>query len=294
MATTRPLRVGVLILPDLSWAVAADVWRRAEAMEFSHAWTYDHLTWRGHRDGPWFGAIPTLTAAALATKHIRLGPLVASPNFRHPLTLAKDLITLDDISGGRVTCGIGAGSTGWDATMMGHKPWSAGERAARFAEFIEIIDALLREPAGSHEGQFYPVHEARTHPGCVQLPRIPLAVAASGPRGMRLAATHAQIWVTTGSRTRPGPVSPASGAKDVGDQIAQLEEACTEVGRDPRTLDRLVVTGPTLDSGLVSPEAFGETVGRYAEIGVTDLVVPWPRSTDPYHADPVVFERIFG
>jgi len=102
-------------------------------MEFSRAWTYDHLAWRGHRDGPWFGAIPTLTAAALATKHIRLGPLVASPNFRHPLTLAKDLITLDDISGGRVTCGVGAGSTGWDANMMGHEPWSVGERSARFS-----------------------------------------------------------------------------------------------------------------------------------------------------------------
>jgi len=157
-----------------------------------------------------------------------------------------------------------------------------------------MIDALLREPTGTYEGQFYQVHEARTHPGCVQLPRIRLAVAASGPRGMRLAAAHAQIWVKTGSRTRQGPVTPATGAQDVGDQIAQLDEACAEVGRDPRTLDRLVVTGPALDSGLVSPEAFAETVGRYAEIGVTDLVVHWPRPTDPYRADPVVFERIFG
>ena len=96
----------------------------AEQLGFAHAWTYDHLTWRGHRDHTWFAAVPTLTAAATATTRIRLGPLVASPNFRHPLTLAKEMIALDDISGGRVTLGVGAGGTGWDATMLGQTPWS--------------------------------------------------------------------------------------------------------------------------------------------------------------------------
>src|SRR5262249_28791662 len=99
------MRLGVVILPDLRWAVARDVWRRAEALGFDHAWTYDHLAWRSLRDGPWFGAVPTLTAAATVTTRLRLGPLVASPNFRHPVAFARELVALDDVSGGRLTLG---------------------------------------------------------------------------------------------------------------------------------------------------------------------------------------------
>ena len=109
----------MVILPERSWAEARPRWEQAEALGFDHAWTYDHLTWRSFRDQPWFGALPTLTAAALVTERIRLGPLVASPNFRHPVPFAKELVTLDDISGGRLTLGIGAGGTGWDATVLG-------------------------------------------------------------------------------------------------------------------------------------------------------------------------------
>src|SRR4030095_10097708 len=102
---------------------------------------------------PWFSALPTLTAAALATNRIRLGTLVASPNFRHPLTLAKEIVTLDDISGGRVTLGVGQGSTGWDATMMGAELGSPRKRSERFAEFVEVTDLLLREPENTYGGR---------------------------------------------------------------------------------------------------------------------------------------------
>jgi Luciferase-like monooxygenase len=241
----------------------------------------DHLTWRGHRDLPWFSAIPTLTAAALATERIRLGTLVASPNFRHPLTLAMETVTLDDISGGRLTLGIGQGSTGWDATMMGAEPGSPRERSERFREFVELTDLLLREPESTYVGNFYSARDARTYPGCVQSPRVPMAIAASGRIGMRLAARLAEAWVTTGSRARPGPVDAAPGTRDVRDQIDLLEEACIDEGREPATLSRLVVTGPKLTSGLGSLDDFEDTVGRYAAIGVTDLVVHWPARTTP-------------
>src|SRR5712692_4007145 len=102
------MRLGVVILPELPWSRAATLWRRAEELGFDHAWTYDHLAWRSLRDDPWFGAIPTLTAAAVATGRIRLGTLVASPTFRHPVPFAKELITINDICGGRFTLGIGA------------------------------------------------------------------------------------------------------------------------------------------------------------------------------------------
>lgn len=293
MAQPFPLRVGVLILPEQPWHESRVRWQRAEELGFAHAWTYDHLAWRGHRDLAWFSAIPTLTAAALATERIRLGTLVASPNFRHPLTLAKEIVALDDISDGRVTLGIGKGSTGWDATMMAAEPLPERERSEQFREFVELTDLLLRQQEVSYVGTFYSVREARTYPGCVQRPRVPLAIAASGRRGIRLAARFAEAWVTNGDRTRPGPVDAAQGASDVRDQINLLEDACIEEGRDPVELARLVLTGPILTSGLGSVDEFDDTVGRYAAIGVTDLVVHWPRAEEPYAADYSTFERIF-
>jgi alkanesulfonate monooxygenase SsuD/methylene tetrahydromethanopterin reductase-like flavin-dependent oxidoreductase (luciferase family) len=281
-----------VILPEHRWSIARSVWRRADELGLDHAWTYDHLTWRSFRDSSWFAAVPTLTAAAAATERIRLGFLVASPNFRHPVPFAKELVTLDDITGGRLTLGIGAGGTGWDATMLGQGAWSPRERADRFAEFVELTDRLLREPATSYQGRFYSAEEARTHPGCVQRPRIPFAVAATGRRGMLLAASYGEAWVTTGDRRRPGPLGAEEGAKVIRGQIARLEEACAEVGRDPASLRRMVLSGLLLDGGLASVDAFRETIGCYAEVGVTDFVVHWPRPDEPFAADLATFERI--
>lgn len=289
------MRIGVVILPEHSWREAKPLWERAEELGFDHAWTYDHLTWRSFHDRSWFGAIPTLTAAAGVTERIRLGSLVASPNFRHPVPFAKELVTLDDISGGRLTLGIGAGTpTGWDATMLGHDLWSAGERAGRFDEFVDLLDRLLSQPVTTYQGEYYAAREARTYPGWVQQPRIPFAVAATGPRGMRLAARYAGTWVTTGVRHKPSPVAPAEGAGDVAAQMERLDDACEAEERDPATLDRLVLTGPVLDPGLRSPQQWDDTVGTYEAVGVTDLVVHWPRPDEPYENDPETFERIFA
>jgi len=93
--------------------------------------------------------------------------------------------------------------------------------------------------------------------------------------------------VTTGDRAR-GDVA------GVGDQIKRLEDTCATTGRDPSTIDRLVLTGPELDPGLESEDAFAETLGRYADVGVTDLVVHWPRPSDPYAGDAATFERVMS
>lgn len=285
-----PVRLSVVILPDRPWEEAAHRWRRAEDLGFDQAWTYDHLTWRSFRDRAWFGAVPTLAAAALATSRMRVGFLVASPNFRHPVSFAKELVTLDDISGGRLTVGIGAGGAGWDATMFGTDEWSPTERADRFEEFVELTDRLLREPEVTHRGLHYSAVEARTYPGCVQHPRVPLAIAATGPRGMRLAARFGDTWVTTGDRTASEPLDRAAGIRGVADQIGWLEAACEAEGRDSASLRRLVVLGPSLDQGLGSVEDFTATVEGYTAVGVTDLAVHWPREDPPYDVDPEVFE----
>jgi alkanesulfonate monooxygenase SsuD/methylene tetrahydromethanopterin reductase-like flavin-dependent oxidoreductase (luciferase family) len=111
---------------------------------------------------------------------------------------------------------------------------------------------------------------------------------------MRLAATYGQAWVTTGDRSGDGLMDAAGGAKVVRDQIARLEDACVSAGRDPTTVDRLVLTGPDLDPGLTSEESFADTAGQYADAGATDLVVHWPRKSEPYAGDEATFERIFS
>ncbi len=289
------MRLGVLVLPEFSWPRARTLWRRVEELGFDHAWTYDHLAWRSLRDAPWFGAVPFLAAAAVVTDQVGLGTLVASPNFRHPVPFARELVTLDDLSGGRLTLGIGAGGEGWDAVMLGQDPWSPGERAGRFAEFLDLLDRLLRERHTTYDGRYYSAIEARTYPGCVQQPRIPFAVAGTGRRGMRLAASYGDTWVTTGDLSDEGGLLGAeAGVRVVRAQMGRLEEACAAAGRDPASIARLVLTGPRLDPGLSSLEAFTDTTGLYAEAGVTDLVVHWPREEEPYAADLTTFEHIFS
>ncbi len=278
-AYSRAMRFGVLILPDASWNVASERWQLAEHMGFDDAWTYDHLTWRSLREHPWFAAMPTLVAAALATSRIRIGTLVASPMFRHPVTFAKELMTLDDISDGRVTAGLGAGGEGFDATALREVAWSRRERTERFEEFVALLDQLLTEPTTSAAGRYYVANEARAIPGCRQRPRLPFAIAATGRRGLGLAVRYGATWVASDSR----------GAGR--DQVERLDEACAAEGRDRATIARLILAGHR-ERPLDSIEAFRDVAGRYGEAGFTDLVVHWPREGEPFAADLRVLERI--
>ncbi|WP_149179499.1 LLM class flavin-dependent oxidoreductase [Streptomyces sp. TRM49041] len=289
------LRLSTVILPVRRWHDGGrDQWTRAEELGFHAAYTYDHLSWRSFRDGPWFGAVPTLTAAATATRRLRLGTLVTSPNFRHPVTLAKELISLDDISGGRITLGIGAGGNGFDATALGQEAWTPRQRADRFAEFVPLLDRLLTEDSVTHEGTHYSAHEARDIPGCVQRPRLPFAVAATGPRGMRLAARHGQAWVTTGDPKLTETGTPEQSRLALRDQLDKLDKACAGAGRDAAELDKILLTGFTPDGNrpLESVDAFVDFAGRHAELGFDEIVVHAPIPDSVFATDETVFERI--
>ncbi len=286
------MRYGVLILPEYKWAVAGELWKRVEDIGFDHAWTYDHLAWRTLKDSSWFSAIPTLTAVAMATQTIGIGMLVASPNFRHPVSFARELISLDDISSGRLTAGIGAGGAGWDTTMLGQPMLSQQEKTSRFEEFVVLLDKLLLNSETTWQGQYYTANDATTIPGCVQQPRIPFAIAATGLRGMKLAAKFGEIWVTTGDRSVKEPLDVASGVRAVDKQMKKLDKICYEVGRDPASLRRLVLFGPSLHIDSESEQAFSDAAGRYAEIGITDLVVHYPRQCEPYYANLKKFEQV--
>jgi alkanesulfonate monooxygenase SsuD/methylene tetrahydromethanopterin reductase-like flavin-dependent oxidoreductase (luciferase family) len=288
-------RLSTVILPVDRWHEGGGAkWRRAEELGFHAAYTYDHLSWRTFREGPWFGALPTLTAAATATSRLRLGTLVTSPNFRHPVTLAKELISLDDISGGRVTLGIGAGGNGFDATALGQVAWTPRERADRFGEFVPLLDRLLTEGAVTHRGTHYSAVEARNLPGCVQRPRLPFAVAATGPRGLALAARHGQGWVTTGDPKLFEEGTPEQSLEAIRNQVGRLGAACAEVGRDVADLDKVLLTGFTPDRGrpLESVDAFVDFAGRHLEAGITEIVLHWPIADSDFAADQAVFEKI--
>ncbi|MFJ8860936.1 LLM class flavin-dependent oxidoreductase [Streptomyces sp. NPDC102451] len=293
---TSSRRLSTVILPIRRWHDGGrPLWVRAEELGFHAAYTYDHLAWRSFRDGPWFGAVPTLTAAAAATERLRLGTLVTSPNFRHPVTLAKDLITLDDVSDGRITLGIGAGGNGFDATTLrgsGEEPWTPRERADHFDEFVPLLDRLLREPSVTQEGRFYAANEARNIPGCVQRPRLPFAVAATGPRGLKLAARYGQAWVTTGDPKLYETGTPEQSVAAVRGQISRLGAACEETGRDVSELDKILLTGFTPGRPLRSFDAFVDFAGTHFDLGFTEIVVHWPVPDSDFAMDTELFERI--
>jgi alkanesulfonate monooxygenase SsuD/methylene tetrahydromethanopterin reductase-like flavin-dependent oxidoreductase (luciferase family) len=287
------MKVGVVILPDQRWAEAQHLWRECEDLGFAHAWTYDHLTWRGLRDGPWFGAVPMLAAASLVTSTIRLGTLVASPNFRHPVTFAKELMTLDDVSNGRITLGIGAGGSGWDATALGQEPWTVRERSEHFAEFVEQLDRLLTNSAvDSLTGKFYSAVDARAIPGCIQKPRLPFAIAASRAKGISLAVKFGQAWVTNGDPKTDVVSDEPSALESARKQMEKVREECAEQNRDFNSLSKIYLSGSTQEPWLASVSDFVRLRDKYEEIGFTDIVLHRPRSSEPYKGDLNVYYEI--
>ncbi len=282
------MKVSTVILPHERWARARSTWERAEQLGFHAAYTYDHLSWRSFRDGPWFDAVTTLAAAAAATSTIRLGPMVTSPNFRHPVPLARALLGLDDLSGGRLVVGVGSGGTGFDAEALGGPPWSAAERSARFAEFVERLDQVLTRPETTESGHYYPAHAVVRHPAPLAGPRPPFVVSAMGPRAMQVAADHGQGWVTIGGL--PGSAGRTEVA--VADQMRLLDAALDQRGRAVAEVERVFLDGFTEERPLASVDAFVDVAGRFGRLGFTELVVHWPIPDSPFDVDPVVFERI--
>ncbi|PWD51667.1 LLM class flavin-dependent oxidoreductase [Serinibacter arcticus] len=288
------MRLSTVILPIHARAAAVAHWQRAEQLGFHTAYTYDHLSWRTFRDGPWFDALLTLAQAASVTSTLRLGTLVTTPNFRHPVTLAKDLMTLDDISDGRLTVGLGAGTDGFDAAVLGEPPLTPKRRADRFAELVTHLDLLLREGDVSVAGEFFTAFEARTIPGCVQRPRIPFAVAATGPRGLRLAARHGQSWVTTGDPTLEEDATAEQSRASIARQVARLEAACEADNRDPASIERVLLTGFLPDDAFRSVAAFEDVARAHAELGITEIVVHAPIPDTQFAMDEAVYEGIAG
>ena len=286
------MHVGLVILPSDRWAEARRQWEWADRSGFHTAWTYDHIRWGGMPDGPWHAAVPVLAAAAVVTERIRLGTLVASPNFRHPVTLARDALALDDLSDGRLDLGLGPGSGGPDATALGQEPWTPAERLERFEEFLQVLQPIVDgEPATrtSLTTAHYTAAEAPSTPGAVQRP-LPLTIAAGGPKGLRLAALHGANWVTVGP-TGSVRGTPETVFEAIARQLPLLDEACRAAGRDASSIGRILLWTPT-EPVITSLGQFEELVGPVAELGFDQFVLHHPAQTGPYEGDVKTFEKI--
>jgi alkanesulfonate monooxygenase SsuD/methylene tetrahydromethanopterin reductase-like flavin-dependent oxidoreductase (luciferase family) len=223
---------------------------------------------------------------------MRLGTLVATPNFRHPVTLARDVLALDDLSEGRFDLGVGPGSEGPDATALGQSPWSVAERMERFEEFLSILRTILDGGGTTRTtmtGRFYATAEAPSTPGALQTP-LPLTVAAGGRRGLDLAARYGQQWVTVGPTGR-GPGSPQTVMETVRHQLGLLQVACDANRRDPATLHKVLLWTP-VEPVLTSLDQFEELAAPCEALGLDELILHHPQQTGPYGGSLATFEQI--
>ncbi|NJK78381.1 MAG: LLM class flavin-dependent oxidoreductase [Chloroflexaceae bacterium] len=160
-----------------------------DALGFDSIWVWDHyVSWNDPRE-PVLEGWTTLAALAEATQRVRIGPLVANNSNRHPGRLAKVVATLQEISGGRVELGLGAGGLEHEQTPFGIEQGSPGERVARMEEALQIIPALWSGESVTFAGQYYQLTDAIVSPPPRPHPR--LIVGANGPKMAHLAGHYA-------------------------------------------------------------------------------------------------------
>ena len=230
----RPLKVGVQ-LPEVeyepSWGTLAEMAHTAEEVGLDSVWVGDHYLYRhphGAR-GPW-EAWTQLAAIAAITSRVQIGPLVASTSFHEPGVLAKMAATVDEISGGRLVLGLGAG---WNETEYRAFGFPFDHRISRFEEAFTIIRTLLREGAIDFEGRYYTLRECELRPRGPRPQGPPLLIGSSGPRMLRITMPYADAWnawfLDTGNRPSGIPA-----------QRVLVDSACREVARDPAEVERTV------------------------------------------------------
>jgi alkanesulfonate monooxygenase SsuD/methylene tetrahydromethanopterin reductase-like flavin-dependent oxidoreductase (luciferase family) len=225
-------------------------WRDAERCGFDVLWNCDTVVEPDRPRHTMFDGPATLTMMAAETHRIRVGTLVTSLYFRQPVTAAKAAVTVDHLSGGRVELALGVGDPAAGAKASG-VDLSAGERVARFGEFVELVDLLLRQEVTTYHGQFYSCEEAETVPLPVQQPRPPVTIAAHGPKMLRIAAEHADGWSSWGGYDID---TEEAFYAVTADRSHRFDDLCAAAGRDPASIRHsLVCFSPSKDIGRTAP-----------------------------------------
>jgi probable F420-dependent oxidoreductase len=242
--TGRPLKVGVQ-LPEVErevrWRELLDMTQAIEDLGFDSVWVGEHLLYRwedGPARGPW-EAWTLLAAIAASTTRIELGPLVACTNFHNPALLAKQAVTIDELSGGRFVLGLGAG---WNETEFRAYGFPYDHRIDRFEEAFTIIRTLLREGAVDFDGRWYQARDCELLPRGPRPSGPPLMIGSNGPRMLRATMPHADSWTSwyNDFGNRPDGVAPL---RD------RVDETCRDVGRDPAEVERTVAVLVRLPGG---------------------------------------------
>lgn len=263
----RPLQFGIQTPPFHPWRRMVSDWRRYEELGWDSLWLPDHFLPTFRRELPFFEAWTLLGALAAQTSRARIGVLVSSNTFRHPSLLAKQAVTLDHVSDGRLEVGLGTGWVEFEHAMFGIEYPDNAERVSRFGEAIQILDLLLRNEVASFHGRHYQLEEAVCRPAPMQRPRPPLTLAAHGPRMLNTIAPHVDRWNSMGS--------PA----EMGERGRLLDEALGRVGRPPGDVIKSVLFVPSVtpdERPWDSVEAFIDFVGRYRESGITEFIFQPP------------------
>ena len=256
-------------------------------MGFDHAWTYDHIAWRSLRDSPWFAAVPTLTAAALGDLHHPAGdagglaelpaPGAVRPRAHHARRRSR-----------RPAHRRASGRAARDGT-----PPSSARSRGRHGAGRRLRG--VRRPARPGAARSRRPPTTGTHYSAVAVPeRARLRAAAAGAvrhrghrcAGLRLAAPTPTVWVTNGLRSHEGPPLPGRrGRRGRPGADQRLDEACAAAGRDPASLRASCSPGHGSTPACIAGR-WRETRAAYEAAGATDLVVHWPRPTEPYQGDP--------
>src|SRR5438067_3110112 len=210
----RPFRFAIAA----TWSESREDWlakaRRAEELGYDVFLMPDHT---GHQLAP----VPALMAAASATTTLRIGSFVFANDYRHPLLLAKEVSTLDVLSGGRIEFGIGAGWSTPDYERMGLRYDRPGVRIDRMVEAIRLMKRLFREDRVDFAGTHYHAKAARLWPKPVQRPLPPLMIGGGGKRILSIAAREADIvalvpQVDERGRHRGPDITGAATARKIG------------------------------------------------------------------------------
>lgn len=292
----RPLEVGFLMMPTENpttgvvprWTDILAMARRGEALGYDSLWIPDHLIIDLPRpgsepEGAW-EAWSLVAALAAATERIQIGLLVTCTAFRNPALLAKIADTCDEISGGRLILGVGAG---WCQREFDAFGYPFDHRVGRFAEAVDITSHLLREGRYTYEGKYYQVQDCELRPRGPRPEGPPILVGSSstGERMMRLAARYADIWNRDFDAINPEH-APYS-REDLLRSQERIDAACVEVGRDPATLTRTCGVWVDLPGGKErgwdaltgSPEEMAAGLRKYAETGFSGVQI-WLNQND--------------
>jgi len=256
-----------------SWPAIESFARAAEAHGLDSVWMFDHF-FHKPSSGPIDGQLEAWTivsALAAATERVEIGTLVLCSSFRDPSLVAKMAVTADEVSGGRLILGLGAG---WHDAEYDAFGFPKDRRVDRFEEALAIVVPLLRGETLTFEGEYFTTRDAVLEPPPAR--DIPILVASFGARMLGLTARHADAWNTAWF-----------GAPDerLRVRLGELDAALAAEGRDPATLERTVgieVRDPSLGAAEEDGEdrAFGgsvdelaEAIAAYDELGIGHLIV---------------------